>query len=83
MFFSRLLKNFLVGLGFLLIGFGIGTIVSKNFQIGETNYWLITICSLVLGGFLTALGVAKKIPKKEKIEETEESEFSKEKVEFK
>jgi len=82
MFFSKLFKSFLVSLGFLLIGLGIGMMVSKNFQIGETNYWLIIVCSLVLGGFLTALGIAKKIPKKEKIEETEESEFSKEKVEF-
>ncbi len=92
MFFNRLFKKFLIVLGFLLIGFGIGIIVSKNFQVGETTHWLIIVCSLVLGGFFTALGIAKKIPKKEparrsfseggEIEEIEESEFSKEKVDF-
>ena len=63
-----------MGLGFLLIGFGVGMIISKNLQIGETLYWTLIICLLVLGGFLTALGVAKKIPKKESVEETEEIE---------
>ena len=72
MFFTKLLKNFLIALGFLLIGFGIGMIIAENFQIEKTNYWLIIVCSLILGGFFTALGVAKKIPKKKEIEESEE-----------
>ena len=69
MFFTRLLKNFLIALGFLLIGFGIGMILAANFQIEKTNYWLIIVGSLILGGFFTALGIAKRVPKKEKIEE--------------
>ena len=72
MFFTRLLKNFLITLGFLLIGVGIGTIVAENFQVEKTNYWLIIVFALVLGGFFTALGIAKKTPKE--IEESEESE---------
>ena len=86
MFFSRLFKNFLIALGLLLIGFGIGMTVSKDFQVGETTYWLVIVYSLVLGGFITALGIAKKVSEKkeeiEEIEEIEETESSKEKVDF-
>ncbi len=69
MFFSRLLKNLLISLGCLLIGFGIGMIISENFQMEKNQYWLITVGSLILGGFVTALGIAKKVPKKKIIEE--------------
>jgi hypothetical protein len=66
----RLLKNFLIGLGCLLIGFGAGVISTENFQIEKTNYyWLIVIASLVLGGFLMALGIVKKVSPS--LEETE------------
>lgn len=77
MFFNKLFKNFLIVLGFLLIGFGVGMIASKNLQVKETFYWLIIICSLILGGFFTALGLAKKISK-----ETEENKSLEEKVDF-
>ena len=67
----------MTALGFLLIGFGIGIIINKNLQIEENQYLLITIGSLILGGFFTALGIAKRVPKKEKVEEEiPEKEFA-------
>ncbi len=70
MSFSKLLKNFLIGFGFLLVGFGIGMVISENFQIEKRLFWLIVVGALILGGFLTALGVAKEIPQKKKQEST-------------
>lgn len=71
MFFSRLLKNFLIALGFLLIGFGLGLVVSKNFQIEKNQYWLIMVSVLILGGFFSALGLVKRIPKEREIKKIE------------
>ena len=71
MFFSRLLKGLLISLGCLLIGFGIGMIISENFQMEKNQYWLITAGSLILGGFVVALGIAKKVPKKKAIQESD------------
>jgi len=69
---SSFLKNFLIALGFLLVGFGVGMIMAKNFQIEENQYWMVTVASLILGGFFTALGVAKRTKEKERTREQSE-----------
>lgn len=69
-----ILKNLLIIFGSVLIGLGIGMIISQNFQLGETNYLLAIIGSLVLGGFLIALGITKKVTKEETQEEAEPRE---------
>lgn len=70
--FSNFIKNFLLSIGFFLIGSGIGLIAAKNFQIGETMYWFIAITSLVSGGFFTAFSILKKEKIQEPIEEEED-----------
>ncbi|MFH1894698.1 MAG: hypothetical protein ABH813_02255 [Patescibacteria group bacterium] len=50
-------KSILVFLGGILVGFGIGLIAPKNLVFSETNSWLAGISSLILGGFLMALGL--------------------------
>ncbi len=77
MFFSKLLKTFLVASGFLLVGFGIGMVISENFQIEKRLFWFIVVGTLIFGGFLTALGMAKRVPEDKKAsQELTPSSFS-------
>jgi len=74
--FTKLLKIFLIGLGFLLIGFGIGIIIGENFELTKNQYVLITIGALILGGFITALGIVKRASKKKKLSEPLKPSYS-------
>ena len=56
----NLLKILLVVLGGILIGFGIGMIIADSTALGGLEYWIIIVVSLILGGFLMAIGLTKK-----------------------
>lgn len=64
-----LFKSFLIFIGGILLGFGIG-VVATNFLVKqETMYWTAIVSSLILGGFFMALGLAARSPLKSKKEE--------------
>lgn len=74
-------KIFLIFLGGALIGFGMGITVINFLILEGMNYWLSFISSLILGGFLLALGIIigkksstkdKKEPEKKIFAETKE-----------
>ncbi len=64
----NLLKILLVVLGGILIGFGIGMIIADSTALGGLEYWIIIVVSLILGGFLMAIGLTKKEKKVDKEE---------------
>jgi len=66
------LKILLIILGGMAIGFGLGMITADSFVPGEIEYWAITVVSLILGGFLMAMGLTKKEKKIDKKEEPSE-----------
>jgi membrane protein implicated in regulation of membrane protease activity len=53
----NILKIFLIFFGGALIGFGMGITVINFLILEGMNYWLSFISSLILGGFLLALGI--------------------------
>lgn len=55
--------------GALLLGFGIGTIILKEFELSSITITLITIFSLIVGGFLVALSLTMKKTIKKEIED--------------
>ncbi len=57
-------KNFLLIIGGIAIGFGIGMVVATYLTFGEIGYWMAVIISLILGGFLMAIGITFKNAKK-------------------
>lgn len=63
---ENIFKNLLVILGGLMIGFGIGLVVASSLTFGEAKYWTAIIGSLILGGFLMAVGLTSKEEKKGK-----------------
>jgi general stress protein CsbA len=65
-------KTFSLFTGALLLGFGIGTIILKEFELSSIVITLITVVSLIIGGFLIALSLTMK--KKEKIIEEKKDE---------
>jgi len=77
----NILKIFLIFLGGALIGFGMGITVINFLILEGMSYWLSFISSLILGGFLLALGIIigkksstkdKKEPDKKVFAETKE-----------
>jgi membrane protein implicated in regulation of membrane protease activity len=66
----NILKIFLIFLGGALIGFGMGITVINFLILEGMSYWLSFISSLILGGFLLALGIiiGKKSSTKDKKE---------------
>lgn len=67
-----MLKQLLLFLGSIIIGFGIGLISGSYFNLSLTSFWLLIIGNLVGGGFLLALSLRRSTkPKKieEKVEE--------------
>ncbi|MDD3735304.1 MAG: hypothetical protein PHO31_02400 [Candidatus Pacebacteria bacterium] len=64
--------NFLVILGAVLIGFGIGLVIGQASDWQESYYWLALVLSLIFGGFLTGIGL--KSDGREKQNQTKESE---------
>ena len=75
-----ILKILLVFLGGLLIGFGLGMVAAISVVSTQMQYWVIIVVSLILGGFLMALGLTKKEKKRVK-EEKEKKEEKKDKEE--
>lgn len=72
---TNIFKVSLIFFGGILIGFGTGLIIGKNLLFTDTTFWLVAISSLILGGFLMALGLAiarsKKEPKEKMVEKDE------------
>ena len=65
----NILKFLLTVLGGISIGLGIGIIIVNSLILEGIKYWLAIIVSLILGGFLIALGLmVKSRPKTEKKE---------------
>ncbi len=53
---TKFIKLFLTVVGGILVGFGSGMIMASALTFAGLGYWLILILSLVLGGFLIAVG---------------------------
>lgn len=66
---TKIIKQLLIILGSLLVGSGIGIIAGQGFNVNEGTYWLIVIGTLVLGGFILAVGMMTKEEKKEQFKE--------------
>jgi len=58
-------KTISIFTGALFLGLGIGTIILKEVELSSLLITLITITCLVVGGFLTAIGLTIKKPKQE------------------
>ncbi|GAI29651.1 unnamed protein product [marine sediment metagenome] len=69
---KRFLSQSLTILGWLLVGFGVGVLITEATKLSEAQYALMMIGTLVLGGFLIGIGILRiSAKKKEKKEEKE------------
>lgn len=71
---SNFFKILLLIFGGLIIGFGLGMVTVNSVSLGSSGYWAAVIGSLILGGFLLAIGLTKKRKKEfeEKLPQQEE-----------
>ena len=74
----KVIAQILVILGSILIGLGIGIMVGQATEWKEYLYWLSLAASLILGGFILALGMTGKKEKKEPVGEIQKEEKEKE-----
>lgn len=69
---KRFLSQSLTILGWLLVGFGVGVLITEVTELSGAQYALMMIGTLVLGGFLIGIGILRiSAKKKEKKEEKE------------
>ena len=67
-----MLKQLLLFLGSIIIGFGIGLISGSYFNLSPTSFWLLVIGSLIGGGFFLALSLRRTAKPDRIIEEGKE-----------